>query len=181
MPAGSTSLIGLVLRDTVGAADEARVRRLVHSTGFFNDDEVEVAAELVRERVSRGAASGYHFVLALRDADLAAYACFGPIACTQSSYDLYWIAVDPVWQSRGVGRWLMGEAERRIAQMGGTRVYVETSSRAQYEPTRRFYERCGYAIAAQLTDFYAPGDDKVVFVKPLQPPPEGLLAASASR
>ncbi|MCG3126088.1 MAG: hypothetical protein CHACPFDD_00917 [Phycisphaerae bacterium] len=156
---------GLALRESVCAEDEARVRRLVAGTGFFHAEEVEVAAELVRERVSRGPASGYHFVLALHDGELAGYACYGPIACTRSSYDLYWIAVDPGWQSRGVGRWLMDQAERRIAQAGGTRVYVETSSRAQYEPTRRFYERCGYAVDARLVDFYAPGDDKVVFVK----------------
>ena len=51
---------------------------------------------------------------------------------------------------------------RRI-QAGGRRVYVETSGRAQYEPTRRFYEACGYAREAVLTDFYAPGDDKVIY------------------
>jgi hypothetical protein len=44
---------------------------------------------------------------------------------------------------------------------------VETSTRAQYEPTRTFYERCGYEIAAELPDFYAPGDGKAIFVRVL--------------
>ena len=37
----------------------------------------------------------------------------------------------------------------------------------QYAPTRAFYLRCGYEIAAELPDFYEPGDGKVIFVKTL--------------
>ena len=52
---------------------------------------------------------------------------------------------------------------------GGSRVYVETSSREQYLPTRAVYERCGYHVGATLDDFYAPGDGKVIFVRVLGP------------
>jgi hypothetical protein len=46
-------------------------------------------------------------------------------------------------------------------------VYIETSNRPQYEPTRGFYLRCGYRIDAVLEDFYAAGDAKVIYVKAL--------------
>jgi hypothetical protein len=55
--------------------------------------------------------------------------------------------------------------EQRIPELGGTRIYVETSSRAQYEPTRAFYERRAYRKEVVLEDFYAPGDGKVIYVK----------------
>jgi hypothetical protein len=61
----------------------------------------------------------------------------------------------------------MNEAERRIRDLGGLRVYVDTSGRAQYAPTRAFYERLGYLPAAVLDDFYAPGDPKVIYCKAL--------------
>jgi hypothetical protein len=48
---------------------------------------------------------------------------------------------------------------------------VETSGRADYDGTRRFYERHGYRATARIPDFYAPGDDQVVYVKPLQGSP----------
>jgi ribosomal protein S18 acetylase RimI-like enzyme len=86
------------------------------------------------------------------------------------SYDLYWIAVDREHQSRGLGRALVAESERQIAARGGRRIYIETSNRPQYEPTRQFYLRCNYAIAAILPDFYNTGDDKVILVKPLASP-----------
>jgi hypothetical protein len=56
-----------------------------------------------------------------------------------------------------------------MASAGRTRVYVETSMRAQYDGTRRFYRACGYEPAAELPDFYAPGDDKATFLKVLSP------------
>jgi hypothetical protein len=49
----------------------------------------------------------------------------------------------------------------------GRRIYIETSSQAKYAPTREFYRRCGYEPEAVLKDFYADGDDKLIYVKAL--------------
>ena len=110
-------------------------------------------------------ASGYHFVFAEQGDDVAGYACYGPIACTVASFDLYWIAVDPQFQRHGIGRLLMAAVESRVAEAGGQRIYIDTSGKPQYSPTRAFYERSGFRCDAQLADFYAPGDDRVIYVK----------------
>jgi ribosomal protein S18 acetylase RimI-like enzyme len=155
------------LRTEVLPEDLNAVRRLVQSTGVFHDFEVDIAVELVEERLRRGEASGYHFIFAENDSGLAGYTCWGPIACTQGSYDIFWIAVDPGLQGRGLGKLLMQATESRIGHAGGRRIYLETSGRPDYLPTRRFYDRCGYEIIATLPDFYAAGDDKVILVKVL--------------
>lgn len=160
----------LAIREDPIPEDAAAVEGLVAATGFFSADEVRVARELVEERLAKGLASGYRFLFATDGDRLAGYACFGEVPATRSSFDLYWIAVDPARQRTGLGRSLVAEAERRIALLGGTRVYVDTSGRGQYAPTRAFYERAGYAKAAILEDFFAPGDDKVIYVKVLAPP-----------
>ena len=156
------------LRDEVRPEDAAAVRDIVASTGFFRPDEVEVAVELVTERLARGDASGYHFVLMEDAGQVAGYACYGPIACTVGSFDLFWIAVHESRRGLGLGRVLMREAEARIAAMGGRRVYVETSGKAQYAPTRAFYEKFGYRQEARFAEFYDVGDDKVVYVRVLE-------------
>jgi GNAT superfamily N-acetyltransferase len=155
------------LRTAVNAADSQAVRDIVSSTGFFSPAETDVAVELIEDRLSRGDRSDYHFVFAEVEDRTAGYTCFGEIACTVGSYDLYWIVVHNQMRGGGLGRRLLAETERLIAARGGRRIYIETSSRAQYEPTRQFYLHCGYRIAALLEDFYAPGDGKVVFVKAL--------------
>jgi D-alanine-D-alanine ligase len=157
------------LRDTITADDEQAVRDIVASTGFFAPAEVEVAVELVHERLTRGDASGYFFIFAEIDGRTVGYSCYGPIACTVGSFDLYWIAVRRDYQHHGLGHLLMHATEKRIARAAGRRIYIETSSRAQYEPTRRFYERTGCVAEAVLKDFYTPGDDKVVYSKAVVP------------
>jgi len=158
---------GWTLRRDLLPDDPKKIRCLIESTGYFSPAEIEIAWELACETLEKGDKAGYHFLIAEQRAELNGYSCFGPIPCTRSSYDLYWIAVAPLLQGRGIGRWLVEETEQHIAGLGGTRIYVDTSSRDQYLPTRRFYEHCGYRTAAVLRDFYAPGDDKCVYLKEL--------------
>jgi len=160
-------LRGVVFRDDVVPEDGERVRRLVDITGFFHPEEVAVAQELVEERLQKGEASGYRFIMADHYGRLVGYACFGPIPCTEASYDLYWIAVHPDFQGRGLGRRLLAEAEGRIKTAGGRRIYVDTSQRAQYASTRAFYESRGYRLETVLKDFYAVGDGKAIYCKSL--------------
>jgi len=149
--------------------DSASIRDIVTSTGFFNAEEIEIAVELVEERLKRGEKSGYYFVFAQTpEGRVIGYACYGPISGTKSSFDLYWIAVRADARGKGLGGVLMEKAERAMAGMGAVRVYAETSSREQYQPTREFYEKRGYVQTALLEDFYGEGDGKLVFVKKME-------------
>jgi ribosomal protein S18 acetylase RimI-like enzyme len=158
------------LRREVVPGDTGAVRAITGSTGFFRPDEIGVAVSLVEERLAKGLESGYEFLFAEVENQTAGYACFGPIACTVVSYDLYWIAVHADFQGRGLGKMLLRESERTIEELGGRRIYIETSSRPQYDPTRKFYLACGYREEAVLEDFYAPDDSKVMYVKVLTQP-----------
>ena len=144
-----------------------RVREIVVSSGFFSEAEIEVAVELVQERLNKGVESGYYFLFAEQDQKVAGYSCFGPIPCTVESYDIYWIAVQQELRRSGLGVEILKNVEERIREMGGKRIYVETSSRQQYRPTRSFYSRCGYRREATLENFYSSGDHKVVYLRVL--------------
>ncbi len=158
---------GLSLRREVVAADADKVKRLVAATGFFSAEEVDIARELVEERLARGDASDYHFVLAEISGRLAGYTCYGRIPGTKTSFDLYWIAVHPGFQGLGLGRDLSRETERLIKAAGGVKVYADTSQRPQYAATRAFYEGTGWKLETVLADFYAPGDGKAIYSKTL--------------
>jgi GNAT superfamily N-acetyltransferase len=157
----------IVFRYEAAPSDMQAVGDIISSTRFFNPAEVDIAVELVEDRLAFGDASGYFFVFAEEDGSVLGYTSYGPIAGTAESFDLYWIAIHRDQQNRGLGRVLMSETERMIHKAGGRRVYAETSGRPQYEPTRVFYERLGFSRETQLKDFYAPGDDKVFYVKVL--------------
>ena len=158
---------GLDWRSAVMVDDVGRVRSLVASTGFFNAAEVEIASDLVNERLTKGIRSGYQFVLAERGANLVAYACYGPIRGTQGAFDLFWIVVSPDEQRRGLGAQLYARAEAAMVKAGAKRIYADTSSSDRYAGTRDFYHDMGFREQARIPDFYAPGDSKIVYMKAL--------------
>jgi ribosomal protein S18 acetylase RimI-like enzyme len=166
-PGTSESARSVTFRRTVDDRDAAWVRGVVQRVGVFSSAEVDVAVELVQERLAKGPASGYHFVFAQRSGQALGYTCYGPIPATAGRYDLYWIVVEPRCQTAGVGRLLLAETEQLVRAEGGRRIYAETSGRDQYVPARAFYERCGFRREAILKDFYTDGDDKIVYAKTL--------------
>lgn len=155
----------VTFRQDVQPTDRMAVRRIVDATGYFSGAENEIALELVEERLTKGESSGYHFLFAESQAAVIGYICYGPVPATLYSYDMYWMAVHPDFQRSGVGRKLLVMSESLIRQRGGRQVYMDTSARPQYEPTRHFYEARGYQRAAYLPDFYAPGEAKIIYVK----------------
>jgi len=110
-------------------------------------------------------ASGYTFIVYRQEEQVLGYACYGPRALTYGTYDLYWIAVDSTRRQGGVGRALLAYLEQSVHGLGGHLVFVETSGTQKYEATRRFYLATGYTLEATIRDFYAPGDDLVIFTR----------------
>jgi ribosomal protein S18 acetylase RimI-like enzyme len=155
----------IIFREHIKETDPELVRRIVESTAYFHAAEIEIAAELVRERLAKDLASGYHFIFAETEDRLLGYACFGPIPCTFNRYDVYWIAVRNDLRGLGLGKKLMARVEKQIKALGGERIYVETAGRDLYKPTHLFYKNCGYQQEAVIKDFYSQGDDKIIFLK----------------
>jgi GNAT superfamily N-acetyltransferase len=161
----SGTLTAPVLR-TLTAADRGRIEEITRAAGLFREDEIPVALE-----VFDGAAAASPDYVALgaeHEGRLAGWICWGPTPCTLGTYDLYWMAVDPALQRTGIGTILLHAMERRLIGVARL-IVVETAGRADYRATRAFYQARGYSVAATIPDFYAPGDDQVVYVKSLSP------------
>ena len=89
---------------------------------------------------------------------------------TSGTWNLYLIAVHPEHQGRGVGAALVRHIEHALAERGERVLLVETSGLPEFERTRAFYLANGYDEEARIREFYAAGEDKVVFRKVLTAP-----------
>jgi ribosomal protein S18 acetylase RimI-like enzyme len=156
------------------AADRSGVFRILENAGNFTPEEVATALELIDEWLELGEHSGYlTYVLETRNEDgseVLGYVSFGPTPLTESTYDLYWIAVDKSKHRGGVGKRLMKFTEEEVARRGGRLLLIETSSQETYGGTIQFYERTGYELVGKIKEYYKPGDDKLIFVKRLMTP-----------
>ncbi len=153
-----------------------RVEEILVATRAFGAEEIGIALELFDEAFASGPArapydpgdgvANYEFVGSFsHDGLLIGYVCYGATPGTDRVYDLYWIAMDPAWQAIGAGTQLLDEVERRLRQREARLLVAETSTRADYEATRRFYERRGYDRAALIADYYAVGDSRLIYTK----------------
>jgi ribosomal protein S18 acetylase RimI-like enzyme len=159
----SGTIVSPHLRHLTGA-DRGRIEEITRTAGLFREDEIAVALEVFDEAIRGASGYTYHLLGADCDGRLAGWVCWGATPCTVGTYDLYWMVVDPELQGSGIGTALLHEMERRLAGIARL-IVVETAGRPDYTGTRAFYRARGYSIVATIPDFYAPGDDQVVFVK----------------
>ena len=149
------------------AKEKSSVMRILQDTPEFLPPEVVIAEELIDAFLEDQATSGYYIQFAEVDGDIAGYICYGNTPLTEATWDIYWVAVDRNKQGLGIGRILMKHAEDDIKKMRGKLIMVETSGKPEYNKTRRFYDTLDYQRVCQIPDYYAPGDDLVLFSKRL--------------
>ena len=150
------------------AGDRAPIERILRATEMFLPEEIDVALELVEIGLGLREGDGYHFIVAEQDGQVAGYACFGRCLMTDATWDLYWVAVDPAMQGRGIGVRLVRAVEDACRAAGARLLIIETAGKAEYEPTRAFYARIGYPEHARVKDYYRDGDDKIFYARRLR-------------
>ncbi len=145
--------------------DVGAVLKFLDATKFFRHEEMLIAEEVLTDAANKGQAGHYQSYVLHAEGKPVGWVCWGPTPCTVGSFDIYWLGVDPACQGLGYGKKLMEFAENQIRSAGGRLYIVETSGRESYLPTRAFYERIGYTAAACVKNFYAAGDDKIIYTK----------------
>jgi ribosomal protein S18 acetylase RimI-like enzyme len=164
-----------MLQRGLTASDRPAVAALLESLAAFKAEERAVALELVDARLARPEGDDYRFILSFAEVShssggrssekLAGYLCYGRTPMTMATYDLYWIATSPEFARSGVASDLLASMEREIGREGGGLVRVETGSREGHGAAVHFYDALGFRRAAVIGDFYAPGDDLLIFTK----------------
>jgi ribosomal protein S18 acetylase RimI-like enzyme len=135
---------------------------ILRATPEFTTAEVTVALEVLDEAIRD---NGFTGIVAERDEAVLGYACFGATPMTESTFDLYWIAVSPAQKRSGVGRALTHAVLRAVRAKNARVLRVETEGGERYAATRAFYTGLDFEIGGEIRDFYAPGRGLVVFVR----------------
>lgn len=157
----------IIYRKETKQSDLADFKDVLMSSGFFYDYEIEAAEDFLKYQLEDGDESGIHYYMAEENGKMIGFICFGFDSCTQYTYLLYWMAVHNDYRSKGIGKVLLQKFEEYVKSHGGKKICGETSGRELYKPTREFYVRNGYRLAAEIPDYYSKGDSRVTIVKDL--------------
>lgn len=140
---------------------------LSQATSFFTAEEVQSVAEMLNAYFADPTSGEYTWIV-YREHEHSrplGYACYGPASLAVGTFDLYWIAVEIESQNKKIGSALLTFIEQDLTARHARQLYIETSDKPQYAPTRAFYERRGYFRVAHFPDYYAAGDGKVIYFR----------------
>lgn len=157
----------IIYRSEVKQSDMKDFEEVLNSSGFFYSYEIEAAKDFLEYRIEDGEESGVYYFMAEDKGKMIGFICFGFDSCTQYTYILYWMAVHNDYRGKGVGKVLLQKFEDCVVSKGGKKIVGETSGRELYKPTRDFYVKNGYKLAAEIPDYYSVGDSRVTIVKDL--------------
>jgi ribosomal protein S18 acetylase RimI-like enzyme len=145
----------------LSAGDLTSAKDVINTTGLFPGEMLdEMAAPFLT-----GIAPDDLWFVAM-DADVV----LGLVYCTQErmtdgTWNLLLIAVRESEQGQGVGSRLTRHVEQTLSQRNGRVLIVETSGLPDFDRTRAVYKTLDYVEVARIPEFYAAGEDKVVFWK----------------
>ena len=146
-------------------ADVPFIEKFLGKVKAFSKDEVKVAVEILIITINDPEQTDYNVFVYEERKKILGYYCTGKRPLTDAVYDLYWIVTNPEHPKREIGKHLLDHAEEFVLSKNARWLLAETSSKESYAAARNFYLRNHYSIIAEINDFYALGDNLMVFGK----------------
>jgi ribosomal protein S18 acetylase RimI-like enzyme len=145
---------------TAGTDDVDPLTEVVVASGLFPAEE----ADFVRGLLQACVEGDRTLTLVVEDGGTAqAVAYCRPLEVADRVWDLTMLAVRPDAQGAGVGSQLLTAVQDALRAQGQRLLVVETSGTEEYEPARRSYAHNGLQQQGTVRDYWADGDDEVVF------------------
>ncbi|MBD3664263.1 GNAT family N-acetyltransferase [Sulfitobacter aestuariivivens] len=113
------------------------------------------------------APEGGFWLTAARAGDPVALSFTRPEPLAEGVWNMLALGVRADLQRQGVGASLVAVTEARLRGDGVRLLIVETSGTQDFAQARGFYAGLGYHEEARIRDYWAAGDDKVIFCKVL--------------
>ena len=147
---------------------------IARGVGIFNNIDIQVLREVLEE-YRRAPETDYFLIDEKREGKLLGYIIFCRTPITEFSWDIFWLMVDKEWQGKGIGKKLIIELEKFIFKTDERAILrVETSTKKEYSHARNLYSKQGFNEVGRIPDFYAEGDDLIIYFKNTKETPERL-------
>lgn len=143
--------------------DQADIKLVVEDAGLF---PAEMLDEMIEPFFNDDKSLGHWLICEIDRVGVIGFSYTRPEELTEGTWNLLAIGFRTEYRGRGYGAQLIARVEQSL--IGARILIVETSGLDDFEVTRSFYETCGYTKEAVIRDYWADGDDKVIYRKSLK-------------
>lgn len=147
-------------------SDSTAVTALAVASGLFPVEESRFLDKMMADYFNSNYEDGHRCIVD-EEEELLGVAYYEPALATDRTWYLNMIGVRRDQQGHGRGAALMRHVENTLQSSGQRILMVETSGLAEFALARKFYQKCGYEEEAHVRDYYASGDDMILFRKVL--------------
>ena len=144
------------------------IAKLAIAAKMFSESDEAFLHTMMEEYFSTNQALGHGCLIDEENGEPRGVAYYTPVKATDRVWELLMIAVHPDLQGRGRGAALMSQVESTLREQGQRMIIVQTSGQPSYALTRLFYTKLGYEQEARVRDYYAAGEDMILFRKLLE-------------
>jgi N-acetylglutamate synthase-like GNAT family acetyltransferase len=143
--------------------DIATIQEVLDCTGLFPG---EMLPDMVSGFLSGDESRDYWLTCEV-DGRVIGFCYAIPEDLAEGAWNMLALAVHPSRQGKGYGGALVAQLESALKGRSQRILTADTSGAEAFARTREFYRKNGYAEEARIRDFWATGDDKIVFWKSL--------------
>jgi ribosomal protein S18 acetylase RimI-like enzyme len=138
---------------------------IVESSGQFDAESLGHVKGALLEYLEGQSSSLW---LTADDGEPVGVAYCAPEPVTNGTWNLLMLWTRKDKSGQGHGTALVEHMENELIRRGMRLLIVETSGLPDFEAARSFYAKCGFTQEARIRNFFAHGDDKIVYTKSLQ-------------
>lgn len=157
-----------MIRD-VTPSDADTVLEAAEQSGLFSAHELVVLRQQLLKALAGSSGREETWVAYFDNVGTAiGAALYAEEPFTDRVWNLLFIGVRRSAQGSGVGGELLRFVEDRLRARSQRILIIETTTGPELEGAHAFYRKHGYEHRGTIPDFYADGQDKIVFIKPLE-------------
>lgn len=150
-----------MIRQTI-ASDSEALMSIIESSGQFDSGGLAHVKSTLDQYLNGETGDIW---LTADDSEPVAVAYCAPEAVTDGTWNLLMLWTRKDREGQGHGSALVAKVEYDLAARGARLLIIETSGLPAFETARAFYSRCGFQREATIKNFFAEGDDKLVYTK----------------
>lgn len=138
-----------------------KIINVFKDTNMFEPFEIDWLKEQLTSE-----SDDYQWLIYITKGEVVGASCYGPILKERPGrYDLYWIAVHPFFQCKGIGKKLLKRTEEEAQKDGATHMYIETGS--WNSSGNLLYQNSGYKLMGIIEGYYNDNNHKHIWGKRL--------------